>query len=86
MASTLVSSSSYGTSSGWSASVPKPDDNNVEIAVVRQQLAVLRRRVARPVLPADDSWVLEGYSGILPNRSLKRVEKEVGWDELLSGL
>src|SRR5213593_4435511 len=45
---------------------PKPDDKDVEIAVLRHQLAVLRRQVARPRYTPTDRIVLATLAKLLP--------------------
>jgi transposase InsO family protein len=50
---------------GWSA-CPKPDDKDVEIAVLRHQLAVLHRQVARPRYGPTDRLVLATLARRLP--------------------
>jgi putative transposase len=45
---------------------PKPDDKDVEIAVLRHQLAVLQRRVARPRYAPTDRLILATLSRLLP--------------------
>jgi putative transposase len=45
---------------------PTPDANNVEIAVLRHQLAVLRRQVARPRYTPTDRIVLATLAKLLP--------------------
>jgi transposase InsO family protein len=45
---------------------PKPDDKDVEIAVLRHQLAVLHRQVARPRYAPTDRLVLATLSRLLP--------------------
>jgi putative transposase len=47
-----------------------PDANDVEIAVLRHQLAVLRRQVARPRYTPTDRIVLATVAKLLP-RSLE---------------
>ncbi len=45
---------------------PKPDDKDVEIAVLRHQLAVLNRQVARPRYAPADRLVLATLARLLP--------------------
>ena len=45
---------------------PKPDDKDVEIAVLRHQLAVLQRQVARPRYAPTDRLILATLSRLLP--------------------
>src|SRR3989442_1329655 len=45
---------------------PKPDDKDVDIAVLRHQLAVLRRQVARPRYAPIDRLVLARLARTLP--------------------
>ena len=45
---------------------PKPDDKDVEIAVLRHQLAVLHRQVARPRYAPTDRLVLATLARLLP--------------------
>src|SRR5947208_14325977 len=45
---------------------PKPDDKDVEIAVLRHQLAVLHRQVARPRFAPTDRLVLATLARLLP--------------------
>src|SRR5438270_12715156 len=45
---------------------PRPDDKDVEIAVLRHQLAVLHRQVARPRYAPTDRLVLATLAGLLP--------------------
>jgi transposase InsO family protein len=45
---------------------PKPDDKDVEIAVLRHQLAVLHRQVAHPRYAPTDRLVLATLSRLLP--------------------
>src|SRR5712664_2644320 len=45
---------------------PKPDDKDVEIAVLRHQLAVLHRQVARPRSAPTDRLVLATLARLLP--------------------
>ena len=45
---------------------PKPDDKDVEIAVLRHQLAVLQRQVARPRYVPTDSVILATLARLLP--------------------
>src|SRR3989475_7990623 len=45
---------------------PKPDDKDVEIAVLRHQLAVLHRQVARPRYAPTDRLVLATVARMLP--------------------
>jgi len=45
---------------------PKPDDKDVEIAVLRHQLAVLHRQVARPRYAPTDRLILATLARMLP--------------------
>src|SRR5438128_5819477 len=45
---------------------PKPDEKDVEIAVLRHQLAVLRRQVAGPRYTPTDRLVLATLATLLP--------------------
>jgi len=45
---------------------PRPDDKDVEIAVLRHQLAVLHRQVARPRYAPTDRLVLATLARLLP--------------------
>jgi hypothetical protein len=45
---------------------PKPDDKDVEIAVLRHQLAVLHRQVARPRYGPSDRLILATLARLLP--------------------
>ena len=45
---------------------PKPDDKDVEIAVLRHRLAVLHRQVARPRYAPTDRLVLATLARLLP--------------------
>ncbi len=45
---------------------PRPDDKDVEIAVLRHQLAVLRHQVARPRYAPTDRMVLAILARLLP--------------------
>ncbi len=45
---------------------PKPDDKDVEIAVLRHQLAVLHRQVSRPRYAPTDRLVLATLARLLP--------------------
>src|ERR1044071_4305918 len=47
---------------------PTPDANEVEIAVLRHQLAVLRRQVARPRYTPADRMVLAALAKLLPRQ------------------
>src|SRR5690242_18839510 len=45
---------------------PTPDAKDVEIAVLRHQLMVVRRQVARPRYAAEDRTVLAMWARLLP--------------------
>jgi putative transposase len=45
---------------------PRPDANDVEIAVLRHQLAILRRQVTRPRYRPMDRLILASLSRLLP--------------------
>jgi hypothetical protein len=47
---------------------PTPDANEVEIAVLRHQLAVLRRQVARPRYSPADRMLLATLAKLLPRQ------------------
>jgi transposase InsO family protein len=50
---------------------PTPDANDVEIAVLRHQLAVLRRQVTRPSYTPTDRMVLAALAKLLPRERWK---------------
>jgi putative transposase len=45
---------------------PKPEADDVELAVLRHQLAILRRQIARPRYRPTDRRILAGLSRLLP--------------------
>jgi len=52
---------------------PTPDAKDVEIAVLRHQLAVLRRQVARPRYRPADRMVLATLAKLLPRGAVAGV-------------
>jgi putative transposase len=59
-------SRSSGRSSPWLAWAHPPDAKDLEIAVLRHQLAVLRRQVARPRYTPTDRMLLATLAKLLP--------------------
>ena len=57
---------------------PKPDDKDVEIAVLRHRLAVLHRQVARPRYAPTDRLVLATLARLLPREPLVGVPGHPG--------
>jgi hypothetical protein len=51
---------------------PSPDAKDVEIAVLRHQLAVLRRQVARPRYTPADRMILTSLAKLLPRHGAAR--------------
>jgi putative transposase len=49
-----------------------PDEKDVEIAVLRHQIAVLNRQVPRPRFTASDGLVLATLSRVLPRDRFRR--------------
>jgi hypothetical protein len=49
---------------------PSPDAKDIEIAVLRHQLMVLRRQVARPRYTPSDRMILATLAKLLPRDSL----------------
>jgi hypothetical protein len=47
---------------------PAPDAKDVEIAVLRHQLAVVGRQVARPRYTVSVGWCWPGWPGCCPGR------------------
>ena len=58
----------YGTVLRLVGLGPTPDDNDVEIAVLRHQLAVLHRQVARPRYAPTDRLILATLARLLPRQ------------------
>jgi hypothetical protein len=56
----------------WSVSFPNHDDKDVEIAVLRHQLAVLHRQAARPRYSPTDRLVLATLARLLPRERWHR--------------
>jgi hypothetical protein len=57
---------------------PKPDDKDVEIAVLRHQLAVLHRQVARPRYAPTDRLVLATLARLLAQGALVGLPGHTG--------
>src|SRR5437899_4635531 len=72
MASTLVFLL-VGRALGLVGPGPKPDDKDVEIAVLRHQLAVLKRQVARPRYAPTDRLILATLARLLPRERWSAV-------------
>jgi hypothetical protein len=56
---------------------PTPDANAVEIAVLRHQLAVLRRQVARPRYTPADRMLLAALAKLLPRETWPVYDEQV---------
>lgn len=69
---------------GWLALLARSDrDGDVEILILRHQVAVLQRQVKAPGLSWADRAVLAALARLLPGRQLRRLRLAVSPQTLL---